>query len=104
MIKFMENTNKVYTVVAAGLTLWLAKCFFTWYRLRHFKGPFLAVSSKLWIVKCTWQQNLHTELKRLCDELGEVPSCTVIAASPPLILFLLQRARSTNQSERNRYQ
>jgi hypothetical protein len=43
----------------------------SWRRLSQFNGPFMASISKLWIIKCTWQQNLHLELKRLCDQYGE---------------------------------
>lgn len=43
----------------------------TLYRLRHFKGPFLAVTSKFWMLKCTYYKNAHWEFKRVCDEYGK---------------------------------
>ena len=43
----------------------------TLYRLRKFKGPFLAVTSKLWMLKCTYYKNAHWEFKRVCDQYGK---------------------------------
>ena len=42
------------------------------YRLRHFKGPLLAVTSKLWMLKCCYYKSTHWELKKLCDKYGKV--------------------------------
>ena len=43
----------------------------TLYRLRHFKGPFLAVTSKFWMLKCCYNKDTHWELKKLCDKYGK---------------------------------
>ena len=42
----------------------------SYYRLRPFKGPWLAATSRLWILKGLWNKNLHWELKRVCEEYG----------------------------------
>ena len=42
----------------------------SYYRLREFRGPWLAVTSKLWILKCLYYKNTHWELKRVCEEYG----------------------------------
>jgi len=64
------SENIVYVITLVTLVV-IVRSFLSWYRLRHFSGPLLASLSKLWIVKCCLKQNLHTELKRLCDEHGK---------------------------------
>ncbi len=42
----------------------------SYYRLRKFQGPWLAVTSKIWILKCLYYKNTHWELKRVCEKYG----------------------------------
>ena len=63
----------------------------TLYRLRHFKGPFLAVTSKLWMLKCCYHKDTHWELKKLCDKYGK-SSKTGLSDFVPLPVLLRTRS------------
>ncbi|KAI3337026.1 cytochrome P450 [Xylariaceae sp. AK1471] len=60
----------LYTVLVGALTAFIIKSSVTWYHLRNFPGPFLAATSKLWLVEGIIQKNLHLELKRACERYG----------------------------------
>jgi len=64
-------TEYCFFVTALVALVVVVQSFLSWFRLRHFSGPPFASLSKLWIVKRTLKQNLHTELKRVCDEYGK---------------------------------
>lgn len=68
------------------------------YRLRHFKGPLLAITSKAWMLKCCYHKNTHWELKKLCDQYGELlcdsneetSTVIVLLVRPKFLLTRLQ--------------
>ena len=64
-------TSDVLGLLALALIAYLAvDRVRIYYRLREFRGPWLAVTSKLWILRCLYYKNTHWELKRVCEEYG----------------------------------
>lgn len=39
--------------------VFVAQTISTWYRLRHFKGPFLATLSNLWLMRAVMDGKMH---------------------------------------------
>lgn len=61
----------VLVATIIGLVFAIADYLQTLYRLRHFKGPFLAVTSKLWMMKAVYNKNLHLKTKEVCEKYGK---------------------------------
>lgn len=63
--------DTVLLLVGAILIILLCRGLRSYFRLRAFRGPFLAATSKLWILKAVYSKNLHLELKKVCDKYGQ---------------------------------
>ena len=48
----------------------LAYLFYSYWRLRHIPGPFLASFSKLWLLKWVIRGELHIGLLKACEQYG----------------------------------
>jgi hypothetical protein len=53
-----------------GLGLIAAHTFYSWHRLRHIKGPFLASISKLWLARAVSGGKMHLEFAAACQKYG----------------------------------
>lgn len=50
--------------------LFAARTFWTWYRLRHIKGPFSAAFSNYWLVRHVAAGVMHLDLAEVCEKYG----------------------------------
>ncbi len=72
----IPSAGKGITVDVLGLLGLVSLAYFiisglhSYYRLREFRGPWLAVTSRLWILKCVYYKNMHWELKKVCEKYG----------------------------------
>jgi hypothetical protein len=48
-------------VLVSLVGLFLLQKFRDWYRLRHFKGPFVASLSRLWLTRCVAGGTMHLD-------------------------------------------
>lgn len=56
----------LFTIIAG----YVAQAFWSWYRLRAFRGPLLASFSNLWMVRKAWAGRFHLDLKEACEKYG----------------------------------
>jgi len=54
-------------LVAAQVTYYVR----TWYRLRMFRGPWLASFSELWLFKAAYTGQMHREILAACEKYGD---------------------------------
>jgi hypothetical protein len=54
-------------------TLFVAHRFWIWYRLSHVPGPLSASLWKGWMLRHTLSGRMNLELKKVCDQYGELP-------------------------------
>jgi len=79
------------TIIAYSITLGfvialVVNRFLVYRRLRHFKGPWLASFSKLWMMKCTLAGTMHLEVADVCAQYGKAYS----NASESLLCYAMQ--------------
>ena len=60
----------VWVVVATLIIYTIGKYIWTYYRLRHIKGPWLTGFTDLWLMRKTWRGEAFRELGKLCEEYG----------------------------------
>ena len=70
-MRLLEEKTTTILIIAA-ISFCVVSCIASYWRLRQFPGPLLGAISKLWVLKCTYQKNLHWEVKKLCDEHGKI--------------------------------
>ncbi|KAE9369918.1 pisatin demethylase [Stipitochalara longipes BDJ] len=66
----------------------VAQGFHSWYRLRAFKGPFLASFSDLWLIRHTAGGTIHLDLFDITEKYGpiaRVGSNTLVTSDPNLL-------------------
>jgi hypothetical protein len=60
-----------YSLVLCLVNVLVAHRFLVYRRLRHFKGPWLAAFSKLWMMKCTFAGTMHLDVADVCAQYGK---------------------------------
>lgn len=58
------------SVLAFGVVVAVATSISNYWRLRHFKGPFLGATSKLWMMKATFFGDMHLAVADVCRKYG----------------------------------
>ena len=59
-----------YSLIACCIVFLLVKQSLVYRRLRQFKGPWLAATSKLWLMECTYKGTMHLDLADVCSKYG----------------------------------
>jgi len=62
------------TLIACCIVSLLVHRFLIYRRLRHFKGPWLATFSKLWLMKSTFNGTVHLDVADVCRKYGNLTS------------------------------
>jgi hypothetical protein len=62
-------------------TIFAAHRFWIWYRLSHVPGPLSASLWKGWMLRHTLSGRMNLELKKVCDQYGELPAPFEAAAN-----------------------
>jgi hypothetical protein len=66
-----RNRPPLWTILAAASAAYfLGRRVWSWYRLRHIKGPPLATVTDFWLIRKTWRGETFAELGKLCQEYG----------------------------------
>lgn len=66
---FIVSTVVLLCVIAVAVRNYLA-----YRRLAHFKGPFWAAWTELWLARVTWQSRIHTALRDVNEQYGRETS------------------------------
>lgn len=89
-------TNWKVLLIASLLVAVLAvfvQCFRSWYRLRSFKGPFLATISDLWLIRHVTGGRIHLDLfdvtEKYAGPLVRIGSNTLLTCDPNLLRKML---------------
>jgi hypothetical protein len=61
---------EAFEVLSLVLALWLAAALYSYRRLRHFSGPWLASVSKLWMMRSTYGGRMHLDVADVCKKYG----------------------------------
>ena len=64
----MANWIAFVLISIAGLFLF--QTFRSWYRLRHFKGPFLATLSRIWLARHVAGGRMHLDFQEVNQKYG----------------------------------
>ena len=59
-----------FWVLVSAVGLFLLQTFRSWYRLRHFNGPFIASLSRVWLVRCATRGRLHLDFQKVNQKYG----------------------------------
>jgi hypothetical protein len=62
---FFWLSVSLFAVISYAVQLYVS-----YRRLAHFKGPFWAAFTELWLVKVTWKSQIHTTMRAVHDEYG----------------------------------
>ena len=57
-------------ILLSATGLILLRKFQSWYRLRHFKGPFIASLTRLWLVRCITGGRMHLDFQEVNQKYG----------------------------------
>lgn len=68
--RLVSLTAIAYSIVLGFVVALVINRFLVYRRLRHFKGPWLASFSKLWMMKCTFAGTMHLEVADVCAKYG----------------------------------
>ena len=68
-------------LIVLSISLIIAQYFYTWYHLRHIKGPLLASFSKLWLIRKVSGGRMHLDFQEVCDKYGALSTYQVILLS-----------------------
>jgi len=60
----------IVTILVSLVGIWVVQKFRSWYRLRHFKGPFLAGISRLWLVRSISGGRFHLDFMEVNQKYG----------------------------------
>ena len=62
--------NWISLILVFTVGAFLVQAFHSWYRLRHFKGPFLASLTRLWLVRHAAGGRMHLEFQEVNQKYG----------------------------------
>ena len=62
--------NWISTILISLVGLFLLQTFRSWHRLRHFKGPFLASISPIWLVRHISGGRFHLDFMEVNQKYG----------------------------------
>jgi hypothetical protein len=62
--------NWVGVILASIVGVYLVQTFRSWYRLRHFKGPFIAALSRIWLVRTISGGRMHLDFQEVNQKYG----------------------------------
>ncbi|KAF4556516.1 Cytochrome P450-like protein 48 [Elsinoe fawcettii] len=80
----------------AAIVLLTLQSLSSYFRLRQFPGPKLAAFSRLWMLKCVYNKDLHLQLKAACDKYGPIIRIgpNDLVTSDPELLSRMSSVRS----------
>jgi hypothetical protein len=55
------------------VVVFVAQTIGAWYRLRHFKGPFPATFSNIWLLRAVLNGRMHWDILEVNRKYGKVP-------------------------------
>jgi len=70
-LKFVLLSIIARSTILCFAVAFVVNRFLVYRRLRHFKGPWLASFSKLWMMKCTFAGRMHLEVADVCAQYGK---------------------------------
>lgn len=78
-------------LIVLSISLIIAQYFYTWYHLRHIKGPFLASLSKLWLIRKVSGGRMHLDFQEVCEKYGALSTYQVMPFKNLLLWRRLMR-------------
>jgi len=63
------------TAAALLLSWWVARSFWSWYRLRHIPGPALGRVSAAWLLRKLATGKFHEHMCKVSEDYGAFDSC-----------------------------
>ncbi len=80
--KFVSLATIASSIILGLVVSHVVNRFLVYRHLRHFKGPWLASFSKLWMMKCTFAGTMHLGVADVCAQYGKVYSAAL--KMPPI--------------------
>ncbi|KAJ9142909.1 Benzoate 4-monooxygenase cytochrome P450 [Pleurostoma richardsiae] len=69
---YLSRSTSLVVVVAAVVIYAVGQRAWSWYRLRHIKGPFWAALSDFWLIRLTWRGEVYQRLGDVCRQYGPI--------------------------------
>jgi hypothetical protein len=75
--KILEDRRQLVVFLSLlCVGVFIAQCIGAWYRLRHFKGPFLASFSNVWLMRAVTSGRMHLDYWEANQKYGTLCRAT----------------------------